>query len=484
VRSVRNWLSDTAGGLPKTFWFLWSGTLINRSGAFVMLYLEIHMVVEYGFSATFAGLVLGLFGGGMALGSLAGGVLADRWGRRATMLLSNITLASTALLLGFVFQPLAVAVLAGVYGFWNGLGRPAFSATMVDVLGPALRLRGMNLNYWAINLGFSAAAVLAGFLSRAPHLTVFALNAGVQLIMAAIVFARVPETRTAGAGQVPGGPADIDQAGRSGRAAKAGRSGRVATGDGIGTVLRDRTFMIFVSLNLGLWIIIEACKLIPIAMHQRGLDAADYGTVIAVNGIMIVVGQLFVPKLIAGRNRARVLAVAALLVGIGMGAVALAGSVPLLMLTVAIWTAGEMLNAPVNGAFMADLSRPSMRGRYQGIASMSFTLANFIAPVFGGALLDHAPPATLWLVLAGIGVAVAIGQLATGPARERRVLRLQAGDDAAPVDTATGSAAGARIPAPRTAPAMALTTADEPADASLAERTPASEEAGLASARS
>jgi predicted MFS family arabinose efflux permease len=523
VRSVRSWLSDTAGGLPKTFWFLWSGTLINRSGAFVMLYLEIHMVVQYGFSATFAGLVLGLFGGGMALGSLAGGVLADRWGRRATMLLSNITLALTAVLLGFVFQPFAVAVLAGVYGFWNGLGRPAFSATMVDVLGPTKRMRGMNLNYWAINLGFSAAAILAGVLSRAPHLTVFALNAGAQLIMAAIVFARVPETRPAGiSAAIPSSPAGIDRAGKAGRAAKTGRvaeTGRVAkasrigradrigAGEGIGTVLRDRTFMIFVSLNLGLWIIIEACKLIPIAMHQRGLDAADYGAVIAVNGIMIVVGQLFVPKLVAGRNRARVLAIAALLVGVGMGAVALAGSVPLLMLTVAVWTAGEMLNAPVNGTFIADLSRPSMRGRYQGIASMSFTLANFIAPVFGGLLLDHAPPATLWLVLAGIGVAVAIGQLVTGPARERRVLQLRKADEVAavaqpaglaqgargpaptdppvdvaqhPVPAAAGLPAdGARLPVPRTAPTVA-----ELADAGLGEPTPASEEAGLAPARS
>ncbi|MFD0594796.1 MFS transporter [Catellatospora coxensis] len=189
-------------------------------------------------------------------------------------------------------------------------------------------------------------------------------------------------------------------------------------------VLRDRVFMTFVLLNLGLWIIIESCKLIPIAMHQRGLDAADYGTVIAVNGIMIVVFQLFVPKLLAGRNRSRVLALSALLVGLGMGATAIAGTVPALMLTVVVWTAGEMLNAPVNGTLIADLSQPAMRGRYQGVASMGFTAANFVAPVFGGMLLDHAPPMTLWLVLAALGVVVATGQLLSGPVRERRARAL------------------------------------------------------------
>lgn len=365
-----------------------------------MLYLEIHMVAHYDFSATFAGLVLGLFGGGMALGSLAGGVLADRWGRRRSILLSNVMLAATAVTLGTTMQPVGIALLATLFGFWNGIGRPAFSATMVDVLGPASRLKGMNLNYWAINIGFSVAAMLAGFLSGAPHMTVFLLNAAAQLVMAALVCWLVPETHR---------PTIVKSA---------------PTEGSIATVFRDRIFMVFVVLNLGLWIIIEACKLIPIAMHQRGLDPADYGTVIAVNGVMIVLGQLFVPRLIARRSRTSVLVAAALLVGLGMGAVAVAGTVPLLMLTVVVWTAGEMINAPVNGAYVADLSQPQMRGRYQGVASMGFTLANFIAPVLGGVLLDHSPPATLWLVLAALGVAVAIGQFITGPARERRAAAL------------------------------------------------------------
>jgi MFS family permease len=386
--------------LPRTFWYLWLATLINRSGAFVMLYLEINMVARYGFSATFAGLVLGLFGGGMALGSLIGGVLADRWGRRSTLLLSNLLLASGAILLGLTLQPLTVALLSAVFGLCNGLGRPAFNAVMVDVLGPRLRLRGMNLNYWAINIGFSIAAILAGVLAGAPHITVFLLNAATQLAMAIIVYTLVPETQPVIS------------------------TGSAPVGGSIRDVFRDRTFMVFVSLNAGLWLIIEASKLIPIAMHQRGMDPSDYGTIISVNGIMIVIFQLFVPRLVAKRNRTNVLALAALLVAVGMGSVAVAGTVPLLMLTVVVWTAGEMLNAPVNGAYLADLSQPEMRGRYQGVASLSYTMASFIAPVFGGMLLDHAPPATLWLVLAGAGILVAIGQWVTGPARERRALAL------------------------------------------------------------
>ena len=40
--------------------------------------------------------------------------------------------------------------------------RPAFGAMMVDVVPERDRLRAFTLNYWAINLGFACAAVLAG----------------------------------------------------------------------------------------------------------------------------------------------------------------------------------------------------------------------------------------------------------------------------------------------------------------------------------
>lgn len=401
MRGLRSWAQDTAGGLPATFWYLWLGTLINRLGAVVVLYLEIHMVSAYGFSATFAGLVLGLFGGGMALGSLLGGVLADRWGRKPTLVAANVLGAATAIGLGLAGNSWFVAVMAAVYGLWNGLGRPAYSATLVDVLGPAKRLRGMNLNYWAINLGFSGAAFLAGIMAHSPRMLIFVLNAAVLTATTILIAVKIPET-------TPGPVA----------------STRELEEGGIGLVLRDKVFMTFVTLNLGLWIIIESCKLIPIAMIHEGIDPANYGTVIAVNGIMIVTGQLFVPRLIGRRSRTQVLTAAAILVGTGMGAVAVAGSVGALALTVSVWTLGEMINAPVNGALIADLSRPSMRGRYQGVASMSFTLANFVAPVAGGMILDRTPPPTLWVGLAALGLAVALGQILTGPRRDRRIAAL------------------------------------------------------------
>ena len=90
MRTVRGWFRDTTGGLPSTFWYLWTGTLINRLGSFVLIFLAIYLTQERDFSASQAGLVIGLWGVGGAVGTTVGGTLADRWGRRPTLLTAHL----------------------------------------------------------------------------------------------------------------------------------------------------------------------------------------------------------------------------------------------------------------------------------------------------------------------------------------------------------------------------------------------------------
>ena len=95
MRTVRQWVHETAGGLPRQFWYVWCTTLINRLGSFVVIVLAIYLTGERGLSAAFAGLVIGLWGAGGAVGTMVGGVLADRWGRKPTVLTFLLSGAAT-----------------------------------------------------------------------------------------------------------------------------------------------------------------------------------------------------------------------------------------------------------------------------------------------------------------------------------------------------------------------------------------------------
>jgi MFS family permease len=404
---VRGWFRQATGGLPRQFWFLWTGTLINRLGSFVVIFLAIYLTADRHFTQSQTGLVIGLYGAGGAVGTLTGGVLADRWGRRPTLLLAQFGAAGLMLGLGFAHGYWSILGTTFALGMFAEAARPAFSAMMIDVVSDKDRVRAFSLNYWAINLGFALAAVGAGLAAQVDYLLLFVVDAGTTLITALIGLFFLAETKPVRA--------------RVARAA-AGRP------PGMRTVFRDKIFVGFLLLNLGAIIVMfQHMSTLPIAMHADGLGPATYGWVIAVNGVMIVAGQLFVPKLIEGHDRSRVLALATLVVGIGFGLVAFADSVWFYGLTVVIWTLGEMLQSPSNATLIAELSPAALRGRYQGVNSLSWSAGAALAPIVGGFVQQHLGDATLWLGCAVVGAIVAVGQLVSGPARERRAISLRAG---------------------------------------------------------
>jgi len=403
---VRGWFRQATGGLPRQFWFLWIGTLINRLGSFVVIFLAIYLTGERHFSQSQAGLVIGLYGVGGAIGTTVGGVLADRWGRRPTMLTAQFGAAALMLTLGFAYaywQILAVTVVLGVL---TEAVRPAFSAMMVDVVPDHDRVRAYSLNYWAINLGFALSAVGAGLAAKVDYLLLFVIDAGTTLITALIGLIFLAETRPA-TGPPAGG-------------ARRQRGGLL-------TALRDRTFALYLVISLGTVIVMmQHMSTLPIALTADGLSAATYGWVIAVNGVLIVLGQLFVPRLIEGFDRSRVLALAALIMGVGFGLVAFANAVWFFALTVVIWTLGEMLQSPSNAATVAALSPAALRGRYQGLSSLNWSAGTALAPIVGGFTQEHLGDAALWLGCFALCALVAVGHLVTGPRRERRIEQLLA----------------------------------------------------------
>ncbi|WP_326549597.1 MDR family MFS transporter [Micromonospora sp. NBC_01813] len=416
MRGARAWLRQTTGGLPTTFWYLWTGSLINRLGSFVVIFLAIYLTAGRGLSGAQAGLVLGAWGAGGAVGTLLGGTLADRWGRRPTLLTGQLGAATMLIVLGLADRWWLLLVGAALLGLFNEGTRPAYGAMMIDVVPAADRLRAFSLNYWAINLGYAFAAVLAGLAAQVDYFLLFAVNASTTLATAALIFVKVGETRPATRPATPLGAAVV-----------------AARPAGLLMVFTDRVFVGFVGLNVLLaMVFMQHGAMLPIAMADDGLSPTTFGLVMALNGVLIVVGQLFVPRLITGRNRSHVLALAAVIVGVGFGLTAVADVAWLYAVTVLIWTAGEMLNSPSNATLIAELTPAALRGRYQGVFSLSWSVAAFAAPITGGFVWQYAGNTALWLGCAAIGGVVAVGQLIAGPARERRAAELRSAAVVAP----------------------------------------------------
>ncbi|MEY9944365.1 MDR family MFS transporter [Kitasatospora sp. GAS1066B] len=398
---LRTATSESVGGLPSAFWWLWTSTLVNRLGGFVVTFLALYLTVDRGYSASFAGLVASLFGLGGAIAALVGGVLTDRIGRRPTLLVAQSLTALSTTALGFADGRLMIAAVAFLVGLSSNASRPAVSAMIADVVPAADRVRAFSLNYWAINIGFGVSAAVAGLIAAHGYLTLFIADAATTLLCAFVVFVKVPESRPTASGQAPGAP---------------GQAAATGSAVSLGTVFRDRRFMALVGLTFLVALVFQqGSTTLAVSMGKSGLSTEQYGLVIALNGLLIVLLQIPVTRLLQGRDRGVLLLAAALLIGWGFGLTAFAGSSALIYAgSVAVWTLGEIIQAPTSMGLVAELSPTHARGRYQGVYSLSWSAASFLGPAAGGLLLDHAGHRTLWYGCAVVGTVAAVGYLVLG----------------------------------------------------------------------
>jgi MFS family permease len=395
---------DTEGGqLPRSYWFLWAGTFVNRLGSFVLPMMTVYLTNRRGLSLPDAGAILSLFGLGSLAGVTLGGVLADRVGRRATMVLGLSLGAASMLALGVAHQRWQLAVAAGGLGLLGDLYRPAAQAIIADLVAPEHRMKAFGLLYWGINLGFALGTTLAGFLAENHFTALFIGDAATSLIFAAVIYRYIPESKPT----VPEGS---------------------ALAGSLVTPFADPVYLPFLVLNfLIVTVFFQHAIALPVDMSNKHLGPSDFGLAIGLNGLLIVLLQPMATRWFKRVGRARVMALGCVLTGLGFGLAAFATHLGGFMLSVAIWTLGEIIMSPVCSSIIADLSPAHLRGRYQGAFTLTWSLAMLVSPLLGPWLVRARSMETLWAACLGLGLICAAGQLALAGPRQRRLMELGLG---------------------------------------------------------
>lgn len=392
-------LRQALGGLPRSYWAIWAGILVNRIGGFVVPFLALYLTQRLGMAVAEAGALVSLYGLGAVGAGPVSGLLADRLGRRAALLSSLVGGALFTACIPFVKGPGPLGALVLATGFVGEMYRPAAQAVVGDVVPREDRVRAFGILYWGVNLGVAIGLVLAGVLADVSFTLLFLGDAATSLAFAFVVWRHVPESRP----DVP--PEGIREALR-----------------GLVAPLRDAVFRPFLLLHFAFAVIFFQFQLgLPVDMASHGVSPAGFGSLMALNGVVIVVLQPLVAGRIGRVDGARAMAVGTALIGIGFGMNALHHSMAWYALAIVVWTLGEIGYLPVASTLPADLAPPALRGRYQGAYSLSWALAFTVAPALGAVVLDRLGAGALWGGSLALGLAVSAGLLATGPARRRRI---------------------------------------------------------------
>jgi MFS family permease len=388
------------GGLSPVFWVIWWGTLINRMASFVGILLALYLRQEHGFTKGESGWVVGLWGIGGTLAAPLGGALTDRIGRRTTMLLGLVLGGLSVVAIALVANPILLVILAFLGGATGQLFFPASNAALADVVPPPDRRRANGHVYWAVNLGLALGFFVAGLVPSRFMFWLFLADAGTTFLCAGLIAWKVPETR----------PTVVEHA---------------PILQGLARVVGDRVFLRLMILHMVALIVFTQFQLaLPLDMDDHGVGSQSFAWLMAFNCIGVVLLQPWLTPLLRKVDASRLLAVSALLFGMGYALNALVSTLPLYLAGAAFWTVGEVVGFPAASALVSDLAPVELRGRYHGAFSMVWGLGMGLSPIIGGHTMQVLGAPFLWWSCLVTGAAVALGHLLSAPARHRRLVEL------------------------------------------------------------
>ncbi|MGA8116009.1 MAG: MFS transporter [Actinocatenispora sp.] len=358
-----------------------------------MPYLFVYLTQVRGLSTTSVGLVLSGMGAVSLLVSPVVGTLVDRFGPRPVLLVGVLGEAAGMALVATIHTLTGAWSVALFVAVFNCTTFPATSALITRMVPVASRQRAYGMQFMLMNAGFGVGGLVASMVvNLARPVTfewIYLIDALTYLGYVAVLVSLPRRT-----GALPEPDADA--------------SPETGPPPGWRVVLRDRTLLLVVLAGT----LLLTCSYAQMdsgftsfAVNQADVPARTLGWAFAANTAMIVAGQLVTLRLVAGRRRSSALGITGLVWALAWAIIAAGGAVDSPWLAVAcvvggmaVFGAAETIWAPVMPALVNGLADERVRGRYNALAGMTWTVSGVLGPALAGFLVTRDGGA-YWVVL-------------------------------------------------------------------------------------
>ena len=363
-----------------------------------MPFLYVYLAEVRGIATATVGLLFAWMGLLGFLGSPLGGTLIDKLGPRPVMVV------------GLTTEALGVASLTVVHNAWHALAvatfltlgtvglYPAATAMLTRLVPEGRREKVYGFQFMLMNAGLGVGGVVSALLvdmsDPASFQRIYLVDA-----LSYVAYIGVVLSLPRGTGALSREAADEV----------------VGPQPGWGAVLRDRallrvvlTSMVVITFGYAQFEAGFAAYTVGVA----GIPANALGWAFGANTASIVVAQLFALRLIEGRSRTRMLALCAAIWSVSWAVIALsdavsgAAAVTLVVVGLGTFGLGETLWAPVAPAIVNDLAAEELRGRYNALQGMTWTVAMIVGPALAGLLIGNGL-VHVWVACTVGGTAVA-----------------------------------------------------------------------------
>lgn len=365
-------------------WAVLVGTVFVRAASSMSLpFLAIYLSRNTDLSPVWIGLAIGVGPLAGTVGSFVGGTLSDRFGRKVIIITSLLVWTGVFLGYGFAKGFAAFTLLGILGGFCRSFFEPVSQALMADLTPAEQRLQVFGLRYTAINIGVAigpvAGASLAAISGRIP----FFVTASAYFVYALILWVMMIAYRVAGSSE--------------------SRRERITLKASLGVVKNDialRWFIgggIFVGFGYS-----QMTATLSQFVESTFVDGVQlFSILMSVNALTVVLMQLPLTRFSEGKSPLHVIIFGNVLYAIGDLGFAFSNQWTAFILSMIIFTLGEILIFPSSSLFIDRIAPEGMRGTYFGANGFS-SLGGSIGPIAGGWLLLHYGGSVLFVCIAVI----------------------------------------------------------------------------------
>ncbi len=379
-------------GIPRVIWYISVVSLVNRCGAFVISFLALYMTKKLGYPLEQAGYVMTCFGVGAFCGAFIGGKLTDKVGyypvQFGSLLLNGVIL----LLMLLVRDIWVMGVAVFAMSFSSEIFRPANSVAMAQHCEPHTRTRSISLYRMAVNLGWTLAPALGGMLVAFGWECLFWVD-GLTCIAAAMTLLWLLPRKTEQ-------PKDLIV-----------EDAEMVASNNI-SPYRDRPFLIFVLLNmLGAVVFMQILWTIPLFWEKTyAWSEGQIGQILALNGLLVFFIEMPLVHRLEGRGAASgYIRFGLILYALSFSFCLLPAGIAAALLFIVLISFGEMFVMPFSSNFVFGRSEGSKQGQYMALYTMSYSVANIIAPLLGTQIIAAWGYHALWFMVVGLALMTGIG---------------------------------------------------------------------------
>lgn len=389
---------------PNAFKVLTLATFIDMLGSFLLYpFYALYITEHFGVGMTQVGILFSIFSAGNIFGGMIGGALADKYGRRAMVIIGLVASGIGSISMGLVDNLNIFYIIAGILGLVGNFGRPARQAMVADLLPKEKQAEGFGILRVAFNLSATIGPLLGGFLATRSFILLFIADAVSSIITAFIVYFVIPETKPQKQDDEP-------------------EETVIKTLIGYKEVLKDWVYVLFLIVSaITVLVYIQMNSTLSVFLRDvYGFSAQNFGYLLSMNALMVVLFQFWITRRISKYAPMKMMTLGTLFYMIGFGMYGFISAVYMFFIAMVIITIGEMIVTPVAQAAAASFAPEDKRGRYMAVFGFQWAIPNLFGVLGAGLIMEHLGPNWVWYLAAVLCLISMVGFWLLNGATKRR----------------------------------------------------------------